>query len=240
MKTVSGLFFAFILALVSTQLSAQDISNMSNWTTLEWQRYNDKLTKDMKKAADAASKADAFEPLLKPCSILIRGGVSNGMASCISGGANASAAMMIGGIYGFCFCPEVGIDARNIEDDGWTDTFVEGQTITLNSTNIKVRPLQLGYYFTAGPLSSGFYGGIYGSYDLRKTLSNEPIFNYLHPGNNKPMKEYNPVDIGMHLGIDFFFWRLNLNFGFDKGFVPVFKDTGKCWNAFITRVGFFF
>lgn len=47
MKTVSGLFFAFILALASTQLSAQDINNMSNWATLEWQRYNDKLTKDI-------------------------------------------------------------------------------------------------------------------------------------------------------------------------------------------------
>lgn len=101
------------------------------------------------------------------------------------------------------FCPEVGIDSRTIEDDGWNDTFVKGQTITLNSLNLKVRPLQFGYYLTSGPLSTGFYGGLYGSLDMHKTLSNEPIFNYMHPGQNEPMKKYRPVDLGIHLGIDF-------------------------------------
>lgn len=237
MKTFSRLFLICILALTSSLAHAQDISNMDKWSRQDWQRYNDRLKRDVDKAARAASSMDDYAPYSNTFHLLIRGGASNGMASSGMGGYNASASLMIGTIYGLCFCPEVGIDSRNIEDDGYNSTFAKGRNINLNSMNLKVRPLQFDFLMTRGPMSAGFCGGIYGSFDLNKTLEDTPIFNYINPGNNQPAKEYKPFDMGIHVGVDFFFWRLNMNLGFDKGLVPVFNDSGKCWNAFTARIG---
>ena len=76
MKNITKLLFACILALTSTLIHAQDMSNMSNWTPMEWQRYNEKMQKVMKDAGREASTMDTFQPFLNPCTLLIRCGAS--------------------------------------------------------------------------------------------------------------------------------------------------------------------
>lgn len=198
-------------------------------------QYNDFMNKDFGKGSLAGfGSLEDYEPFEKSCPVFVRGGASLGISEGAAIGYNASIGVQFGGFKGFIFNPEVGIGSRFI-NDSYGDIFDE-YSIELSSLNLKVRPVQAGYSFCFGPAAISMYGGLYASYDL----FNKPNYRVIRPSTdtyNGKVPEYHPMDLGASFAFDFVFYRFDLSFVFDFGFVPMFTN-GPCWSEMGLRVGF--
>lgn len=237
MKTLRRLFVVCLFALATSVSSlAQVGGDMDRARLRELERqqqrqYNDFMNKDFGKGSlSGFGMVGDYAPFEKACPVFVRGGVGVGMSDGSAIGYNASIGVQFGGFSGFIFNPEIGIGSRFI-DDRWGD-MLNDYAVELSSLNLKVRPIQAGASFCLGPAAMSAYGGLYASYDL----SNEASYRAIR-GSAGKQPEYHPLDLGAGFALDFVFYRFDVSFSFDFGFVPMFTD-GPCWSEVAFKLGF--
>lgn len=247
-KTFRRIIVAALSALVySVSSSAQ---SYTNWGDLERARaqqiqqqrerdaareYNERLMRLNFGKGGPVVDYEKFETA--KCPVFFRGGMTMGLSECATLGYNASVSLQMGGFRGFIFCPEIGIGTRNI-DDTWGDV-LEYMTTDLRTTNITVRPLQVGYSIYGGDQAVSFCGGLYASCDLSRTATYKPSSpSYSYFEGSEPC--YRPFDIGACFSVDMVvFKRVDFNMVFDFGTLSMFKhDQRYHWCDILFRLGF--
>lgn len=172
------------------------------------------------------------------CPVFFRGGLTMGLSQCATLGYDASVGLQIGGFKGFIFCPEIGIGTRGIDDE-WGD-ILECMTADIRTTNITVRPLQVGYSIFGGDQAVSAYGGLYASYVLGKNASYKPSKTeyYYFEGSEAPLRSF---DLGASLCFDaVIYQRVDFSIVFDFSALSMFTHdvANYHWCDVMFRVGF--
>lgn len=238
MKTLRRLFVVCLFALAASVSSLAQVGGDMDRARLrdlerqqQQRQYNDFMNKDFGKGSlSGFGMVEDYAPFEKACPVFVRGGASVGMSDGSAIGYNASIGVQFGGFKGLIFNPEIGIGSRFI-DDRWGD-MLNDYAVELSSLNLKVRPIQAGASFCLGPMAMSAYGGLYASYDLYNKADYRVI-----RGSAGKQPEYHPLDLGAGFALDFVFYRCDISFVFDFGFVPMFTD-GPCWSECAFRLGF--
>lgn len=124
-----------------------------------------------------------------------------------------------------------------------TDFHGKTEDVTLNSYNVQISPFTIGYkYSFLERMAVDAHFGVYASYDFAgsyKTKTTDTIISTSKYGNRNDYKEnesdvkisdldnMRKYDAGINLGIGYWFGHFNIDFTWQRGFIPVFEGGDK-------------
>ena len=157
---------------------------------------------------------------------------------------------------------EFGLGSRGYKVNGkWTEDYyvkANGEyTEKLTAHNIKIVPFQLGYKVDLGhDISIDPHLGVFVSADYTGKLSwkdegvedgdkfkeedDYNISDFSFTNEDGDEVDYQRVDVGLQVGVGVWFKNFNLDFTYQRGFMPVWTDTKLYNSQFMIRVGFGF
>lgn len=126
---------------------------------------------------------------------------------------------------------------------GGSDYHNKTEDLSLSTYNVQLSPFTIGYkYSFLERMAADVHLGVYAGYDFAgnfKTHTTDRIVSFSNYGNRNDFKEneskveigdidgMHKYDVGINLGIGYWFGHFNLDFTWQRGFIPIYEGGDK-------------